>query len=171
MTVQLTTPAAADINRAPWYPLLNADLMLIVHGTPGPQGSKKAIGTRRSKKTGKQVTILAESSKKVAPWREAVADAATKAGFTPMRGPLEVQMVFTLQPPQRMPKGRVYPTCYPDTSKLFRSTEDALTGLAWGDDAQVVRYLDSGKYYPGQHRDALDEPGVVIRVWRLGGAA
>jgi hypothetical protein len=37
-------------------------------------------------------------------------------------------------------------------------------------DSQVVRYQDTGKYYPGQHRDALDEPGVVIRVWRIGGA-
>jgi Holliday junction resolvase RusA-like endonuclease len=78
-------------------------------------------------------------------------------------------MVFTLKPPQRMPKGRTRPTCYPDLSKLIRATEDALTGLAWGDDAQVVEYRDTVKTYPGGHRDALDSPGAVIRIWQIGG--
>lgn len=146
------------------------DLTVTVYGTPGPQGSKSSKGTRTSKKTGKQVPILVESSKKVKPWREAVAAAARQAGITPMTGPLAVSMYFTLKPPARMPKGRIYPTCYPDTSKLFRSTEDALTGIAWIDDAQVVEYLGSGKRYPGQD-NALDQPGAVIRVWRIGGGA
>lgn len=146
------------------------DISLAVYGTPGPQGSKSFKGMRASKTGGKQVPVLIESSKKVKPWRALVADAAKDAGCKPLVGPLAVSMYFTLKPPARMPKGRVYPTCYPDTSKLFRSTEDALTGIAWIDDAQVVEYLGSGKRYPGQD-NALDQPGAVIRVWRIGGNA
>lgn len=146
-------------------------LVLIVFGTPGPQGSKEFKGMRTSKATGKSHAVLVESSAKVKPWRALVEKAARDSGCVPLADPLEVSMVFTLKPPQRMPKGRIYPTCYPDTSKLLRSTEDALTGHAWLDDAQVIRYRDTGKYYPGQHPDALDSPGVVIRIWTLDGAA
>lgn len=151
------------------------DISLAVYGTPGPQGSKSFKGMRASKTGGKQVPVLVESSKKVKPWRALVADAAKAAGCTPLAGPLAVSMHFTLKPPQSMPKDRIvdgvaYPTCYPDTSKLIRSTEDALTKRAWFDDAQIVEHRDCGKHYPGQHPDALDAPGAVIRVWRIGGA-
>jgi Holliday junction resolvase RusA-like endonuclease len=146
---------------------LDADpaVQLSVYGTPGPQGSKKAVGTRIGKK-GKPVPILMESSAKVKPWRAAVAEAADEC--TPLVGALAASMIFTLQPPLRMPKDRVLPSCTPDLSKLLRSTEDALKGTAWLDDAQVVEYRDTGKYYPGQHPLALDAPGVVIRIWKIG---
>jgi Holliday junction resolvase RusA-like endonuclease len=151
------------------------DIALTVYGTPGPQGSKSFKGMRASKDGTKQVPVLIESSKKVKPWRALVADAAKAAGFTPLAGPLAVSMHFTLKPPQSMPKDRIvdgvaYPTCYPDTSKLIRSTEDALTKRAWFDDAQIVEHRDCGKHYPGQHPDALEAPGAVIRIWRIGGA-
>ncbi len=140
-------------------------IQLAVSGTPGPQGSKKAVGTRAAKNGGR-TPILVESSAKVKPWRAAVADAA--ANCAPLAGALAASMIFTLQPPQRMPKGRVLPSCTPDLSKLLRSTEDALKGLAWLDDAQVVEYRDTGKYYPGQHPLAPAAPGVLIRIWTIG---
>jgi len=167
----IVTPVTAILDREPWVPLLAADLQIIVFGTPGPQGSKAFKGMRASKTSGKQTPVLVESSKKVKPWRTAVADAARKFDGEPLAGPLAVSMVFTLKPPQRMPKGRTHPTCYPDLSKLLRSTEDALTGLAWVDDAQVVEYRDTAKAYPGGHRDALDTPGAVIRIWQIGGTS
>lgn len=170
-----------------------AHLAFTVHGDPAPQGSKSFKGMRASRKTGKQVPILVESSEKVDPWRAAVEDAARKAmilrhvgiyggypaggraiGF-PLTGPLEMGVIFTLARPVRMPKERVVgsialPMCYPDTSKLLRSTEDALTAAgAWLDDAQVVNFRALGKRYVGEP-GALDRPGAVIRVWRIGGA-
>lgn len=165
----IVTPETAALDRDPWIPLLAADLQIVVFGTPGPQGSKSFKGMRVSKTSGKQTPVLIESSKKVKPWRSDVAAAAKEIGCAPLAGPLAVSVVFTLKPPQRMPKGRTHPTCYPDLSKLLRSTEDALTGLAWADDAQVVEYRDTAKTYPGAHRDALDAPGAVIRIWRIGG--
>ena len=155
------------------------------YGTPGPQGSKSYKGSRRTK-AGGMAPILVESSKKVKPWREAVAEAATAALYRlapverlafPLAGPLRAEMVFTLQAPQRIPAERFvdgvpYPAAYPDTSKLVRSTEDALTGLIWVDDAQVVVYTLVAKYYPGWGcLDSLDAPGVVVRIWPFGGAS
>jgi crossover junction endodeoxyribonuclease RusA len=168
-------------------------ILVTVYGDPAPQGSKSYKGTRISKQTGKRTPILVESSKKVDPWRADVEAAARRAmtvkhvtvyggwpaggpiGF-PLTGPLEIGVIFTLAPPARMPKERIVggialPMCYPDLSKLLRSTEDALTTAGvWLDDAQVVNCRELGKRYAGQP-GALDRPGAVIRVWRIGGVS
>lgn len=47
-----------------------------------------------------------------------------------------------------------------------RSIGDALTGVVYPDDAQIVTG-QVVKTYPGGHRDALYVPGVVIHVWEL----
>lgn len=170
-------PPAAAGTTAP----SGADLVVVVYGTPGPQGSKDFKGMRTNKATGKSHAVLVESSAKVKPWRANVVEAAQKAvaeahfgclaGRWPMfDGPVAVGMTFTLVAPKRMPKGRVSPSVKPDLSKLLRSTEDALTDAnVWTDDALVVEYRHAVKTYPGQHPDALDSPGAVIRIWALGG--
>jgi Holliday junction resolvase RusA-like endonuclease len=164
--VTVTMPAATDVHPA------GPAFSLIVYGTPGPQGSKKTAGKRRTS-TGKLVPRLIESSKKVKPWREAVDDAArarillARGAFVKLDGPLEAEMHFTLVAPQRMPKGRVAHTTYPDLSKLLRSTEDALTTAGvWADDARVIRYRALSKTYPGLGPHALERPGVVLHVWK-----
>ena len=140
-----------------------------VYGIPGPQGSKNFKG--RSKKTGKG--ILVESSKKVKPWREAVEASAvnTIIGASidiplPLDGPLVARMVFTLPKPVNAPKRRkTWPDRMPDLDKLARSTGDALTssGLI-ADDARIVEYSRLAKVYPGEDPEALDAPGVRIRI-------
>ncbi|MDX3672779.1 RusA family crossover junction endodeoxyribonuclease [Streptomyces europaeiscabiei] len=145
---------------------------LTVYGIPGPQGSKKVRGKRRTT-TGKLVPNLVESSKKVKPWREAVHDAAKvqilrqRGRFVKLDGPLEAAMFFTLPAPKTMPKGRVAATVYPDLSKLLRSTEDALTTAGvWADDARVIGYRDLRKTYTRLGPHALTRPGVILHIWK-----
>lgn len=152
----------------------------IVYGEPAPQGSKQGFAVTRGKKGAKVYTgkvAMVESSKKVEPWRSAVASIAkprTRELAGPGRewelldGPLVADMVFTMPPPQKMPKGRQYPHVIPDLSKLLRSTEDALSKIVWHDDARVVAYRRLAKVYAGfGDPDALTAaPGAVIRVWR-----
>ncbi|MHB9861904.1 RusA family crossover junction endodeoxyribonuclease [Streptomyces sp. YIM S03343] len=146
--------------------------VLTVYGIPAPQGSKKPVGNRLSKK-GNLVPVLVESSKKVKPWRDSVKQAAQtkillqRGRFVKLDGPLVAEMHFTLPAPQRMPKDRTAHTVYPDLSKLLRSTEDALTQAGvWADDARVVRYLDMSKNYPGTGPYPLAQPGAVVLIWR-----
>lgn len=160
----MTDPLVTDMPPLPAF-------SLIVYGTPGPQGSKKQEGSRRTK-AGNVIPRLVESSAKVKPWRDAVMDAARKkilrsnGEFVKLDGPLIAEMHFTLVAPQRMPKGRVAHTTYPDLSKLVRSTEDALTQAGvWADDARVVRYRDLSKTYPKHGARALKVPGVVLHIW------
>lgn len=164
---------------------MTTPLTITVHGTPGPQGSKKAVGVRRTKNGG-TTPVMVESSKKVKPWRQDVTAAALQAiadvpGWKPLDGPLVASVVFTMrqQPTSRpgwWPVGLPWsktllwrPATMPDLSKLLRATEDALTGPVWRDDARVVEYVRLAKYYVGHPAaDVLaDGPGAVIRVWPL----
>lgn len=55
---------------------------------------------------------------------------------------------------------RPYPTVKPDTLKLTRSTEDALTGVVWSDDAIIVDMFLHKRY-----ADNPEDIGAVIDVF------
>ena len=133
---------------------------LIVFGEPAPQGSKRHVGGGR----------MIESSKKVKPWRKAVyaigAAHAEHEPDWPLDGPLVADLVFTMPKGTSLPKWRDWHDKVPDLSKLARSTEDALTGVVWADDARVTAYRRLEKRYVGSDDpDTLPVPGAVIRVW------
>lgn len=150
-----------------------------VYGIPAPQGSKNGRAIARKGADGKKVytgkVAMQESSKKVKPWRQAVAAIAREhAPRHLLIGPIVADMVFTLPRPARFPKNKPWdtrwlhgrPTTTPDLSKLARSTEDALTGILWHDDSHVVAYRRLEKVYVGStDPDALTSPGAVVRVW------
>lgn len=135
---------------------------IVVHGNPAPQGSKKFVGMVNGH------GMMAESSKKVKPWRQDVVAAAlaVRQGAPPLDGPLTVRMVFTMPKPASAPKRRrSWPNKKPDVSKLARSTEDALTTAGiWTDDARVVQYERLAKVFPGEDPEALESSGVMIEI-------
>ena len=117
-----------------------------VPGIPKPGGSKRVFLNR---KTGKPIVTDA-AGKGNKEWRAQVAYMASKVFLTPMLGPLELTIDFRfLRPLGHYGSGKnlglvkvsapPFPEVRPDLTKLIRSTEDALTGIAWRDDAQVVR--------------------------------
>jgi crossover junction endodeoxyribonuclease RusA len=103
-----------------------------VMGTPAPQGSKRHVGRG----------ILVESSKKVAPWREAVKWEAIRVhgGKPPLEGPLYVSVHFYVRPPKKLKNGQQPITrTNGDIDKLLRSTFDALVDSGMiRDDSQIV---------------------------------
>lgn len=142
-------------------------LRIVVYGEPAPQGSKSFKGMLTGK-DGRSHAVMAESSKKVKPWRQDVVAAAREVMGTrpPIDGVLVVRMVFTLQKPLSAPKRRQsWPNKKPDVSKLARSTEDALvTAGVIADDARIVEYERLAKVFPGEDRDALESSGCVIEI-------
>lgn len=150
-------------------------LTVTVYGLAGPQGSKTPVGWGRSRKTGKAIPLMRESSKKVKPWREEVTariqEALLRGDARPIAGPVRAEITFTLPKPTSAPKRRrTYPAVSPDIDKLERSTYDAITAAkAWEDDGRVIENHNR-KVYPGEHPDALPEPGAIIRLYTLPGA-
>lgn len=150
---------------------MNAPLVVVVHGKPAPQGSKRLVGHG----------VLIESSKHVKPWRTAVAFAVADAIRAAQAGPASanaawaVDLIFTMQRPRNHFRGGKHadelradapraPAVTPDLDKLIRSTLDGLAdGGAVPNDSHVVE-LHAVKTYPAGHIDSLDSPGVVITL-------
>lgn len=120
---------------------------LFVPGTPAPQGSKRHVGRG----------ILVESSTAVGPWRERVALAVHQAGWQPLAGPVAVDLTFVMPRPKSAPKRSTPPaTKRPDIDKLTRAILDAISGIGFVDDAQVIE-LHANK--------RLADPGCQPGVW------
>lgn len=152
-------------------------LTIVVHGRPAPQGSKKYAGHRRNAASGRISAVLIEQSKRVKPWRALVTAAAREARLAahapPLDGPLRADIIFTVLKPASAPKRRrTWPTTRHsgDLDKLLRSTNDGIADAqAIADDSRIIR-ITAEKTFPGEHPDALPEPGAIIRLYTLTGA-
>ena len=132
-----------------------------VAGTPAPQGSKSVS------KTGH----LYETSRRVKPWRDAVAATALTVlrGAGPLSGPVAVEISFRFRRPRAhyatgrnlgelRPSAPQHHVQRPDVDKLARSTLDALTSAGvFADDCQVVSLVATKEW------DSLS-PGATIAI-------
>lgn len=124
-----------------------------VPGTPRPKGSKRHVGRG----------VMVESSKHLPEWRSRVALAAQAARRTRSGAPIphgaaiRVDMTFTfLRPKGHYGTGRnagtvkasapTHHTVKPDIDKLERAILDALTGVLWEDDSQVIAVTKHKRY-------------------------
>lgn len=134
-----------------------------VDGTPAPQGSKRYLGNG----------VLIESSKRVAPWRADIRNAAEQAlngdHSALWNAPLSVTLGFDFPRPQNHYRtGRNADLLRhqaphehigkPDLDKLTRAVLDALTGIIWADDAHVVAITAAKGWADDTH------PGVQITI-------
>ena len=90
----------------------------------------------------------------LAKWRTLIGFSAKQAGCTPVDGPIIISMRFRLKRPKTVKRER--PTVPPDLDKLVRGVNDALTGIAFIDDSQIVSITTTKEY--------SDIPGVDITV-------
>lgn len=121
-----------------------SELVFIVYGTAAPAGSKRVVpaGGRAG---GRPIVI--DDSKRSTPWKRDVAKEAAAAmlGRPLLEGAIALQLRFYLPRPKGhygvrgvLPSAPHYPIVRPDVLKLARGVEDALTGIVWRDDAQIV---------------------------------
>lgn len=141
-----------------------ASVSFRVLGLPVAQGSKTAF------RAGDRTLIVDAKRAALGPWREAIASVAAEAISEPYAGPVLVELNFVLPRPKShfgtgANAGRVkagapfYVATRPDVDKLARAVCDALTGIAFRDDAQVA-VLHTAKRYG-------EPPAVYVRVRTL----
>lgn len=118
-------------------------LHLTVYGTPMPAGSKKAF-------SGGGKAWVTDANPKSRPWKNQVAQVAGEvmAGRPLLDGPLRATFIFYARRPNGHYKGSgglsakgkrtPLPVTRPDVLKLARGVEDALSGVVYRDDAQIV---------------------------------
>lgn len=140
-------------------------IQFTVYGLPVAQGSKKVIG--------KNVIEMADA--RLRSWRQDVASTARAAmeGASPYIEPVDVRLMFWLPRPQNhFGTGRnaeklkasapIAPAVHPDLDKLARAVLDALTGIVFRDDKQVVGMTLSKLYA----QDSF-HPGMIASVMQL----
>lgn len=122
-----------------------------VHGVPQPQGSARAF-VRNGK------PIITSTNKNLHDWRRLIADAAQEHAQL-HSGAVMVRATFLMPKPKSAPKTKaIFCTKRPDIDKLLRGLLDALTGVFYKDDSQVI-HVDVQKSY------GLERVGVLIEIW------
>jgi crossover junction endodeoxyribonuclease RusA len=144
---------------------VQGEVHFVVPGTPRPKGSAKWIA-----RGGKAVPL---PNDRLVAWVGAVAAAAQAAmvGRDVLGGPVCLVAFYMFQRPKAHYRTGRYanelkptaPTSHtktPDTSKLVRALEDALTGVVWVDDRQVC-WLEAHKVWV--HRTEQAQTMVWVR--------
>lgn len=135
---------------------MRPDLDLFIAGVPEPKGSHQAFVVN-----GK--AIVTETSRGARAWQLVVAQVLNASWRRPpLRGPVQVKLLFHRIKPKSTPKKKRFPTTRPDVDKLARAVLDGMTGIVFADDAQVVD-LQVGKLFS-------ERSGVAIGVWDLAAA-
>ncbi|GGU62124.1 RusA family crossover junction endodeoxyribonuclease [Streptomyces lavendofoliae] len=161
--------------------------VITVYGTPAGQGQVSFNGRGRGARH--------TNEKWLKPWRAAIIQATRDRtgchGYTdwdgicltcrvpkPQHGlyantPVRVELTVTVDKPKSNPKRkRTWPITQSSTDidHHARACLDSLSKAGViKDDSQVTELL-ARKVYPGEHPEALDQPGAVIRLYTLTGA-
>ncbi len=126
-----------------------------VLGTAQTAGSKRAFALRRkdgsivTRPGGSPVIAVTDDNPRSKDWKQQIASAVRERYDGPLLdGPLAVVMTFYRPRPKAHYRrsGELstlgletpFPDGRPDVLKLARAVEDALSGVAWRDDAQIV---------------------------------
>lgn len=137
--------------------MLDNVITFTVFGIPQTKGS-----TRMWKAPNMKFPVITNMNKKNKPWAQTVSAMAQQHRMEgcPFVGPIHLRLIFRMPIPQSIPK-RIpsFMTKRPDLDKMVRSVKDALTGVLYKDDSQVV-CVEAHKIYG-------PEPGVIVRVEQI----
>ena len=136
-----------------------------IYGTPTPKAIVRFKQGKPALVNGQPVNgpLLKFKAKKSEAWEETIGGQSFQYKPTiPLEGPIALGAVFYRPMPKYISKnpakrllamnGDLCPTGKPDMKNLIANVEDALNGLFWIDDAQVIRYVSvdgipMGKFY------------------------
>ena len=135
----------------------------VIHGTPKPAGSKRAFALKRGGVFTGRVAVT-DDCEKSKDWKVTVSYAAAEAMKSSQAlmffGPVRATITFFMPRPKahRNSKGALkataprWPQTKPDVLKLARGVEDAMSGIVYQDDSQIVierlekKYAELGPY-------------------------
>lgn len=128
-------------------------LAIRIYGPPVAQGSMKGFVVKG------RAIVTSNNAAKLKPWRQEIAATALANDFAPLEGPVTIMALFYVRRPPSRPKKYREPDKRPDLDKLLRAVLDALTGIAYHDDGQIVEASIQKSYA------TADQPeGVMIRL-------
>jgi|CXWL01.1.fsa_nt_gi Holliday junction resolvase RusA-like endonuclease len=131
-------------------------IAFIVLGVAQPKGSTKAF-----MRPGMRFPVVTNDNPKTKPWAEIVRLVAQQHAPQggPWSGPVDLTTTFYLPRPKSLPKRVLHHTKKPDLDKLVRAVKDALKGVLYLDDSQVVDVKAMKRYATSIH-----PPGVMVEI-------
>ena len=121
-------------------------LTFTVYGAPVTKGSTRAFVPK-----GWTRPIITSATKGLKAWESKIANVAMgHVNGTLITGPVVVTIAFHLPRPQSLKKGSVLHIKRPDCDKLIRGATDALIGIVYKDDAQIVSLTATKAYVKTQ---------------------
>ncbi len=123
-------------------------ISFLVLGEPTPEGSTRAYYIKSLDRT----VTTHQNKKGLQAWRNRIATEAQHAlegreWTCDCASAYEVGVEFVLSRPPSVPEHkRIHPTVKPDIDKLVRAINDALTGILFVDDCQVIAMTMSKEY-------------------------
>ena len=142
-----SSESAGTRDTAPEHGLWPAPrVRFIVAGLPVPQGSLRPV-PGRGRLAGRTM-LVPDNEAELHRWRRHVAQSCSMVYSRPATSTAwSVRLVFTLPRPLSVSsRRRPLPTVRPDLDKLVRAVLDALTGVLFADDAQVVALIATKAY-------------------------
>ena len=149
-------------------------LRFTVYGVAESKGS-----TRAFHRPGMRAPVVTESNRNVKGWQHLIAAAFTEAlsALAPddrhlIAGGARIEIIYCLPRPKALSRPKhaaAEHTKKPDLDKLTRAVLDALTGIAWSDDAQVCELVAYKRYAPlgrPAHVDIAVGP-AALDEWHL----
>lgn len=139
---------------------------MYIPGIPAPGGSKRGFALKKGGVYTGKIAMVDMGGQRNKDWRQAcVLFADQNRPQEPFRGALRVDFVFVMPRPKyhfhtgKAKAGQLredaphWHTSKPDRTKLTRSTEDALRGIIFADDSQIVTGTTRKEYgaQPGCH--------------------
>lgn len=148
-------------------------LRFTVYGVAEAKGS-----TRAFHRPGMRAPVITDSNRNVKAWQRLIADAAgTALAELPdadrrlIAGGARVEVTYFLPRPKALDRPKhagAEHTKKPDLDKLTRAVLDALTAVAWTDDAQVIELVACKRYaalgYPAHVEIAVGP--AALRHWQ-----
>jgi Holliday junction resolvase RusA-like endonuclease len=132
-------------------------LTFTVIGIARPKGSTKAF-----MRPGMKFPIVTSDNRSVKGWEQSVRAAIQQqAGGQLFQGPVTVAITFELPKPKSLGKRDAPHVKKPDLDKLARGSLDAMKGVLWNDDSQVVNLHVRKVYAAGQPQALVTVTGEL----------
>lgn len=145
---------------------MHKKIVFFVDGVPKPAGSKTPMFNKYTNKT-----VIIDACKLSKKWKQTIAKVAVEyKPEEPIVGPVKLSVLFLMPRPKCHYRSGKFSTILkedapqyhiikPDSLKLTRAVEDALTGIIYADDSQIVKEKND-KRYAGLN----EKVGVWIKV-------
>lgn len=130
-------------------------LSFTLPGEPLPKGDRIARNGH---------VVITKSTARVKRWEESLGwtvRAALGGVALSYTGPIMIEASFYFAPPRKLPADRLgFPCVRPDVDKCLRALLDALSGVVYRDDGQIVDVVARKRY---SDRPRVD---VTVTPWR-----